>query len=212
MPTTIKFVTPLYDYWDRVLLIPCERIAARVIDIHSHPGWTEYDVRYFDSGEAKTTRVHEDELEVEAEESAHAEVKIDIKLAQYLPRLGDQPSGPWVAGLDRTPPARDGSRTQGRTSDPIFSDTLRGFAAFVRSDGFSMDDCELVAAKLDAAAAEIVAMMREGYTSDFSGNRAELRREALRLRKSAEIDHGYITMMPSEARKIADAIDAVIGK
>jgi hypothetical protein len=60
-----KFTLPKFNYGQTVKLIPCDKIIARVVDIHSFPEpmQNEYDVRYFENGDAKKCRVFEDELE-----------------------------------------------------------------------------------------------------------------------------------------------------
>lgn len=58
---------PKFTYAQRVRIIPMGCAEARVVDIHHFPAplQTEYDVRYFDRGDAKKVRVFEDELEEE---------------------------------------------------------------------------------------------------------------------------------------------------
>lgn len=52
-----------FAYGQRVRLIPCDRIEARVTNIHWYPHGYEYDVRYFENADAKTARVFADEIE-----------------------------------------------------------------------------------------------------------------------------------------------------
>lgn len=54
---------PRFYPGDRVYLLPCDRVRARVTDLHWHRDGLEYDVRYFDGGKSCTARVFEDELE-----------------------------------------------------------------------------------------------------------------------------------------------------
>lgn len=58
---------PKFTHGQRVHLVPCDDIAARVIDIHFYPAplSIEYDVRYFANGEARIVRAFEDELRTE---------------------------------------------------------------------------------------------------------------------------------------------------
>lgn len=54
---------PKFYKGDHVVLVPCDRIDARVTDIHFYRDGIEYDVRYFSNGEPKVVRCFEDELE-----------------------------------------------------------------------------------------------------------------------------------------------------
>lgn len=56
---------PKFDYGQSVVVIPNDRVHARITDLHmfGQQCSVEYSVRYFHNGEAKTVRVFEDELE-----------------------------------------------------------------------------------------------------------------------------------------------------
>lgn len=59
------WTAPKFGYGQHVRIKPCDGISARIVDIHFFPApmSIEYDVRYFENGDAKKVRVFEDELE-----------------------------------------------------------------------------------------------------------------------------------------------------
>lgn len=58
---------PKYGYGDFVVVIPLERVSARVLDVHYYGAMdaNEYDVRYFHEGKDYKIRVFEDELDLD---------------------------------------------------------------------------------------------------------------------------------------------------
>lgn len=59
-----KWIQPKFEYGQHVKITPLDDIQARVVDIYMqpYPLLNEYDVRYFENGDAKKVRVFEDEL------------------------------------------------------------------------------------------------------------------------------------------------------
>jgi hypothetical protein len=60
----MAWAVPKFGYGDRVLVLACDKVNARVIDLHflGQYGMVEYDVRWFQDGKEVRARVFEDEL------------------------------------------------------------------------------------------------------------------------------------------------------
>jgi hypothetical protein len=60
----VKWPVPRFEYGARVLVVPCDLVQARVVDLHiiGMLSSIEYDVRWFHDGREVKVRVFEDEL------------------------------------------------------------------------------------------------------------------------------------------------------